>query len=664
MKSYFTLFFIFFSFLGFSQDEEIYADTVRTEVATDESSDSGYVYNKDDYERIYIFHSDILVEKNSDIIVTETIKVNAKGYDIERGIFRSLPMVRNINGGKENISYKILSIKRNGINEPYHTKKNNGIFTIYIGDKDKELDVGVHTYEIKYRTSYQIGYFDRFDELYWNVNGTDWKFPVDIISAKITLPTGARIIQHSCYTGEEGSNDQDCQDKALASNIIEFYANNLGSYQNLTVAVGFNKGVVTEPSGFVKFLKKNWVGFPLLFAVIYLLFFYFKNWKNYGKDPEKPTVYPLFNPPYDFSVASLGYINDKGFNNSLVTASLINLSIKGFITLKEEDKKGSKQYTITRTNKENKGLPEEESRLLKDLFDGCDTVVFDGKYDSKISSAVRNFQSKIEKLNNKLIEVNNNRKLVLKAMIIIAIVFVVVLLLSSIFTNSYVYLITGVSLLIVDGLLILLVVISIEDGAPKGVIVAELFFTISLFVVIFKIAFFPTSDIPVLTSHSFKFLIFGIISILIFRYLIKQPNSENVKLQSMIDGFKMYLGTAEEHVIKFHNPPEMTKTVFEKYLPYAIVFGVQDIWGKRFKDVLGDSLDNPEFDSKYSEGFSQSFSLSMSNAISDTIEKTYTPSSSSGGSSSSSSYSGGSSSSGSSGGSSGGGGGGGGGGGW
>ena len=42
----------------------------------------------------------------------------------------------------------------------------------------------------------------------------------------------------------------------------------------------------------------------------------------------------------------------------------------------------------------------------------------------------------------------------------------------------------------------------------------------------------------------------------------------------------MYMGAAENEVIKFHNPPQMTPAIFETYLPYAMVLGVDKIWGK------------------------------------------------------------------------------------
>ena len=48
----------------------------------------------------------------------------------------------------------------------------------------------------------------------------------------------------------------------------------------------------------------------------------------------------------------------------------------------------------------------------------------------------------------------------------------------------------------------------------------------------------------------------------------------------------MYMGAAENEQIKFHNPPEMTPQSFEKLLPFAMVLGVDDIWGKKFDDLL------------------------------------------------------------------------------
>ena len=42
-------------------------------------------------EVIQNYHSDIVIESNSSINVTETITVNAEGNEIKRGIFRDFP---------------------------------------------------------------------------------------------------------------------------------------------------------------------------------------------------------------------------------------------------------------------------------------------------------------------------------------------------------------------------------------------------------------------------------------------------------------------------------------------------------------------------------------------------------------------------------------------
>ena len=666
MKKYLLLIFIQFSALIFAQSNIVQTLPSNTNFADEVEED---IEETDyDYEKIYTFHSDIIVNKNADVTVTETIKVNAKGNSIKRGIFRSFPTVRNINGGVENVSYKVMSIKRDGAPEPYHTKKENRIFTIYIGDKDSFLSYGEHTYEITYRTQNQIGYFDKFDELYWNVNGTDWQLPIDSISAKITLPEGADIIQNACYTGEQGSTAQDCSSQVLSNNTIEFGAKNIYAKENLTIAVGFKKGVLTPPSGLIKFIRKNWMSFPLLFGAIYLLFFYYKNWLKYGKDPEKPIIFPQFNAPDNLSPASIGYIDKERFDNSLTTATLIDLSIKGYVVLDEIKKPSAlkKMFKISRTDKNDKSLSDEEQILLRKIFKGRKSTVLDGEYDEKIANAVAKFEDELIEDNKELVFDNDNGGLIWKAAKIIIITFLSLLFVNALISNEYTFFISGLALVFFDGILLWILLSSWNDS-PKGISFVILFFFIAFFSPIFFIAFFPTEDASLFISNCFKFLFFGFVSIGIFKYLIKKPTYEKVRMKSLIEGFKMYLGTAEEHLLKAYNPPEMTKTIFEEFLPYAIVFGVEDIWGRRFKLALEESLEpkmSPYYNSMQDD-FGYTFSSSISNILESTTDAPYVASSHSSSSSSSSSYSGGSSSSGSGGGgSSGGGGGGGGGGGW
>ncbi len=664
MKNCIQIIALFFCFLVFAQNE-----VPTLAVVPEDSVD--FDQNNIQTERIISFRSDIHIAENADVTVTETIKVFANGNEIKRGIFRALPTVRNINGRKESVYYKIIAIEKEGVKESYHTKKENGIFTIYIGNKDEQLASGFYTYKIVYQTQDQIGKFKGYDEFYWNVNGTDWSFPAENIQAIIHLPKNADIIQNSCYTGGEGSKEGNCTSKKISFTQIEFNAENLNPHENLTIAVGFKAGVLKEPSGFSKWINRNWPSLSLVIVGFYLLFFYYKNWKKYGRDPEKPVVIPQFNAPNNLSPASLGYIDKGKFDANLVTANLVDLAVKGFVDIDEvkDIKKTflSKMFTLKKLGSENSSLQSDQKRLLKKLFGKEKEVSVNGTYNSKIKKAVDDFKEFITEENKIFVEKVSNKKIVYKALKIILITFFLALIISSLITWSFQTLLIASVIIIFASLFATILVFTWQEG-NKLIFLVVLMFSMTFIVPMFFMAFADSDDITAFESNCFKFLIFGIISILIFRYLINKPSEEKVKMESEIDGFKMYLSAAEENQLQFHNPPEMTSDIYEKFLPYAIVFGVEGIWGKRFRDKLQETIDSAQPYENVQYNFGYSFAGAFTSTLNETTVvpvSNSSSSSSSGSSGSSSSYSGGSSSSGSSGGgSSGGGGGGGGGGGW
>ena len=655
-----------FCFLVFAQ-KEVVALPVEAEEHTENIQDNVQ------RERIVSFIADIHIAENADVTVTENIKVYATGNEIKRGIFRALPTIRNINGRKEKVVYKIVSIEKDGVSESYHKETKNGIFTIYIGDKDSYLQSGYYTYKIVYKTQDQIGKFKGYDEFYWNVNGTDWSFPVENIQAKIRLPNGADILQNSCYTGVQGSTERNCTAQNLSATEIIFNAKNLQEHENLTVAVGFKANVLKEPSGFSKWISRNWPSLALVFVSLYLLFYYYTNWKKYGKDPEKPVVIPQFNAPGNLSPASLGYIDKGSFETSLVTANLVDLSIKGFVDIDEI--KGTKEsyvtkiFNIKKLKSHDSSLQNDQKQLIQKLFGKNDQISIDGYFNSTIKNAIEDFEKSVMKLTNKYLEKISNKKIVTQALKIILTTFFIALLINSLITWNFKILLMGSVLLIFASLFVALLIIVWEDG-KKLIFAVIFFFAMALFAPLLVMAFVENDDVSSFESNCFKFLIFGGVSLLIFRYLIKKPTEEKVKMEAEIEGFKMYLSVAEENQLKFHNPPEMTTDVYEKFLPYAIVFGVEGIWGKRFRDKLQETVDAGDesfanVQNHFGYGFANSFTNSLKETSVMPVSSFSSSSSSSSGSSSSSSYSGGSSSSGSSGGgSSGGGGGGGGGGGW
>lgn len=129
--------------------------------------------------------------------VTETIRVKAEGYKIKRGIYRDFPLTfTGDSGAVQRVDFSIDKIERNGQDEPYRTETIDGGIRIYIGDPDVFIPRGEHLYSITYQTGRQVRYRADFDELFWNVTGNAWEFPIREASATIMLPQGAKNRGH------------------------------------------------------------------------------------------------------------------------------------------------------------------------------------------------------------------------------------------------------------------------------------------------------------------------------------------------------------------------------------------------------------------------------------------------------------------------------------
>ncbi|WP_407401159.1 DUF2207 domain-containing protein [Chryseobacterium sp.] len=665
MKWQFILAFLFQITLFHAQDTD-YADQTIAVSAED--------YQETKSEKIYNFHSDIVIDKEGLVTVTEKIKVYANGNEIKRGIFRSLPLKLNINGKKLKAKYKIVSVLKNGQTEPYKTEDDNLFLKIYVGDKDIFLEPNVYDYEIKYTTTKQIGFFDNYDEFYWNVSGTDWDFPIDSISAQVTLPNDATIIQNSCYTGVFGSTEKNCTSKSIDSHTMYWEAKGLGSHEGLTIAAGFNKGVFLPPPP-PNMLEKYGILCFLGAAFLGLLTFLYSQWRKYGVDPEKPTVYPQFNVPENLSPAALGYLHHDRLQSNFVTSSIVNLAIKGYLRIEESQDSGifgigrNKIFKLIKLKNSDSTLATEELAFFDDFFAKKSVVTITGSYNSRIESAMSHFETDLLRNYNPILKEGNNLvKITKPAFIIIGLYLVGLLgsLLINIDEIGKVFL--GLILLAAVSLLTTIAVSIMRNAKSKkfkvGCITIFIGFFIGSFLLSFILPVFLfsfNSDVDTNFKCCYLFLITSSIILVIYSYLIKRPSEEKLRIKSLIEGFKMYMGAAENEQLKFHNPPNFTPQLFEQYLPYAIVLGVDKIWGERFASLLQNS--SMDYNTGwYMGGMMNVSSLgsSLNSSLTDSLSNASTEPSSS-----SSSSSGGSGSSGSSGGgSSGGGGGGGGGGGW
>jgi uncharacterized membrane protein YgcG len=575
MKKLLQLFLLQFFFIAFAQSEVERADQLSIIGP----------------EKIISFHSAIEVDKNSGITVTENIKVYSLGNNIKRGIFRALPLSRNLNNKKQKVKYDIISVKKNGSDEKYHEKREDGYLKIYAGSKDVILDPGTYDYEIKYKAENQIGFFPKYDEFYWNVNGTYWDFDIDSISAKVTLPENAGIIQNSCYTGEYGSNTQNCTANVLSDHSIEWSASGLRAKEGLTVAVGFKKGIMVPPPPPTS-LEKYGILVSGCILFLGLMMYLYSTWRKYGIDPETPTVYPQFNVPENLSPASLGYINSESFKNKYLTAAVVSLAVKGYIKIVEGEDSGllgffnSKTFTLEKLKEADESLPKEEINLMNTLFsDHKNSVKFDGKYDSKIETAVRNFKETLRFQHEEFLNEGNNTKKLLLPWLIISLLYGFGLFISYTILPEFERVFAGVLLYIILFIAFALIAFFAKKLSWKLLFLIPI--PLSIILGIGGVISQEGTDAQSINfSACYIFLVLAFSVMVLYQYLIKQPSKEKLRKKSLIDGFKMYMGAAENEQLKFHNPPQMTPQVFETLLPFAMVMGVDQIWGQKFDDLL------------------------------------------------------------------------------
>jgi len=545
-------------------------------------------------ERIISFYSDIKVDTSSIITVKESIKIYANGTLFKRGITRTIPTVSTDSlGKKDNLDFKILSVERDGRNSKYQTEKGDGAITIYVGEKDVFLNEGEYNYTITYSISGQIRFFETYDEIYWNVNGFDWALSFDQVSSQITLPGGAKIHQNACYTGRYGSNNTHCISTLLSENSIRFSAENIRAGENVTVALGFNKGAVRQPPPPPPPTFFQNFGALILSGLITLalLFYYGVTWLKFGIDPTKPSVFPKFNVPNKMTPASVGMLDKLRYHGDLITGSILNLAVKGYLKIEEDIQDyvfglfKSKKFIIHKIKEDSGFLIDEERVLFSKLFSDTSILTLNGKYDSKVQSAVTAYKDSLIEQHHGLIYQGFNFKFwLIPILTIITCIFLFMFLASDFF-----------------------------QGGNDGLIF-------------------------------FVFLGVNIIFFLIYQYLIRKPAVEKLRIKSLIDGFKMYLSAAEEKRIAHFNPPDLTPEVFENLLPYAVVLGTEDVWGEKFQSLINKSIIDQSYQPVWYTGHIGNFSIfnhTLNASLSNSLSKSATPPSSSGSGSGGGGFSGG-----------------------
>lgn len=495
-------------------------------------------------ESIKEFNVEVRVNKDSSINVTEKINYdfdNLKSGKELHGLYRDIPYKYRSEWGGYNFEFSDVLVNTENFEFYKYSDKYLRIDT----NPDPDIHVkGVVPYVFNYKVIGAIGYFEDFDEIYWNTTGDEWGVPIGRPNASVFLPEpiSKNSLKVSCYEGRRGSTEK-CEYIMVVKNglveEIRFMASrDLVAGEGMTVAIGFPKGLVYEPTRIEKVKKIFWDN-KIYLLPVFTFFMMLYLWHIRGRDPNGTgIIIPQYDVPHRLTPMELALIYRNKVKVKLVSSEIINLAIKGYIKIEKIDKKwflGSEDYLFKRTEKTEKSIKDHEIAILDSIFGSGlgkegykEGLVIQNKSEVKLSSLKDNFLSHLIKV-------------------------------MKILSKS-----------VVDG--------GFYDKDPERVRNNYIFISILMF--------FASIMLSEFMGVNFSLsLITSALIVFVFSFFMSKRTQKGVEAYEYILGLKEYLQIAERDRINFHNAPEKKPEIFEKFLPYAMVLGVEKAWAKEFEGV-------------------------------------------------------------------------------
>jgi hypothetical protein len=477
----------------------------------------------------------------------------------------------------------------------------NGV-RIYLGREDTFVPAGFQSYSITYTTSRQLGFFKDHDELFWNVTGTGWVFPIDHVAATVHLPQKilAGKVHLGGYTGPQGSMAHDFTSGTAPDDSFHFATTHaLGPNEGLTILLDWPKGYFREPTAAQKigyFAQDNPAALLAGGGLLMILIYYVIVWMRVGRDPAPGVIMPLYEPPPGFSPSAMRYLVRMGYDDKAFTSAVLDMAVKGFLQIVE----GVGMYTLVRSKPDGQTLTPEESAAANKLFEsGRTSINLQKENHTAISAAMAALKARLKATEQKIYFVTNGLYL------IPAIAFSVLVLMGVSSAQGPQqagdagFMSLWLSVWSIAVLALLNNAVHLWKSAFAGGPLKAGLMASAGFMTLFSIPFVlgEVFGLVVLVRATSVFvvviLLMTVFLHMLFHHLLKAPTSAGRSVLDKIEGFKMFLGAVEGDRMNRVMPPEATPQVFEKYLPYALALDVEQAWAEKFSAVLGGSAGIP-----------------------------------------------------------------------
>jgi len=590
-------------------------------------------------ERILDYHADLTLEDDGSVEVTETITVISAGSQIRHGIFRDFPTTyADPYNNRYVVGFQMLSATRDSVPEQFRVEDQFNGKRIYLGNPNTFVSLGRHVYTISYTTNRQLGFYKDHDELFWNVTGNGWDFPIDAASATVHLPLNipADKVTLSGFTGPKGSHESQL-DSSRDGDAFQFTAQReLARHEGFSVLLMWPTGYITPPTFSQKmefFFRDNRGALLLGAGFLVTLLYYLIAWSAVGRDPSRGVIMALYEPPAGLSPASMRYLMRMGYDNKTFAAAILDMAVRGFLKITEE----AGSYRLTLTGKDNRALTPDEKQIAAELFEGRNGILLHQENHTVIKSAMTVTKKWLKSAEEKTYFLTNSRYLIpaIFVSVFVALAYFATLglpgTMGGLFASFWLTIWTAA----VSGMV--LAVIAAWREALRGGTSALVTGGKALYLTLFTIPFLGGEVLGLFFLTKFTSLSFGLFLIAtgilhgVFVHLMKAPTFAGRRLMDQVEGFKMFLGSVDGDRLNRAAPPQQTPQVFEKFLPYALALDVEQDWANKFSGILSaagtapgssGSAYTPSFYSGSSwssfsgAGFASSFGSSLTSAIS------------------------------------------------
>ena len=545
-------------------------------------------------EAIEQFSSIIDLSKDGSILVTETIRVRGEGVKIRRGIYRDFPMVfQDASGSEHRVGFEVVSVKRDGSHEDYRLEAAGRATRVYIGNADRFLGPGNFTYELTYRTDRQIRFFNTHDELFWNVTGNFWDFPILNSSAEVRLPEDARAEDVAVFTGPLGSRERNATAsiRGGGSRVVAAISAPLRQREGWSIAIRMPKGSVTPPTSQQElgwFWRDNRPALISFASFIFLALYYVWAWNRVGRDPQGGVVVPRWDAPDGISPALVHYIDNNGLRgNDAFSAALLSLAVKGHVTLEELDGKDMK-IQATGSRPPSGSLPVGEQLIYDSISSRTGGFRIDKANGTSVVSLASRFRQKLAREHRNKYFVSNIPWIAAGVAMSLG---AIVLSISTSPTDAVVagpFIAIAVFAVVVTTILFSIGAKMFQNRGSGGFNFANIIRWFVFGIVGFN--FLPGLGALLASGGTNPLLVTAVGSIVLlnalFFYLMGAPTPLGRRLMDGIEGLRTYVTLAEKDRLNLQGAPAMSPQHFETVLPYAVALGLEKPWTKAFETWL------------------------------------------------------------------------------